>query len=87
VESPAGWHLVKVLDVREGQFGDIEDQKTWKQARRLLLHERENRYVTDLRKTTYPVEVYDDVFNRLTQEEIDALGAMQQEGATGGDDS
>ena len=87
VESPAGWHLVKVLDVREGQFGDIEDQKTWKQVRRLLLHERENRYVTDLRITTYPVEVYEDVFSRLTQEEIDALEGTQQEGATGGGDS
>jgi len=72
VQSPAGWHLVKVLDVRNGQFGDIDDQATWKQTRRLLLHDREDRYVADLRKT-YPVEVYDDVFSQLTQQEVDAL--------------
>jgi len=78
VKSPAGWHLVKVLDVREGHYGDIEDPETLKQARRLLLHERENRYVSDLRTTTYTVEVYDDVFNRLTQEEVDAVEQTQK---------
>ncbi len=72
VQSPAGWHLVKVLDVRNSQFGDIDDQATWKQTRRLLLNDREDRYVADLRKT-YPVEVYDDVFSQLTQQEVDAL--------------
>jgi len=78
VKSPAGWHLVKVLDVRDGQYGDIDDRETWKQTRRLLLHERENRYITDLRTTTFSVEVYDDVFNRLTQEEVDALETTQK---------
>jgi len=73
VQSPAGWHLVRVLDVRDGQYGDIDNPETWKQTRRLLLHEREDRYVADLRQTTYPVEVYDDVFSRLTQQEVDAL--------------
>lgn len=87
VESPAGWHLVKVLDVRDGQFEDIEDRETWKQTRRLLVHEKENRYVTDLRKTTFSAEVYDDVFSRLTQEEADALKASQQEEATGSGDT
>jgi len=73
VQSPAGWHLVKVLDVRNGQYGDIDDPETWKQTRRLLLHEREDRYVADLRRTTYPVEVYDEVLTELTQREVDAL--------------
>jgi len=78
VMSPAGWHLVRVLDVRDGQFGDIDNPETWRQTRRLLLHEQENSYVSDLRRTTFTVEVYDDVFNRLTQEEVDALQANQQ---------
>jgi parvulin-like peptidyl-prolyl isomerase len=78
VKSPAGWHLVRVLDVRDGQYGDIDDPETWKQTRRLLLHERENQYVTNLRTTTFSVEVYDDVFNRLTQEEVDALESTQK---------
>jgi len=78
VESPAGWHLVKVLEVREGKYGDIDDRETWKQTRRLLLHERENQYLADLRTTTFPVVVYDDVFNRLTQEEVNALETAQR---------
>jgi len=78
VESPAGWHLVKVLDVRPGQYGDIDDRDTWKQARRLLLHEREDRYIADLRTTAFPVEVYDDVFNRLTREEVNAMETAQR---------
>ena len=77
VKSPAGWHLVKVLDVRDGQYGSIDDRETLKQTRRLLLHERENAYITDLRKTTFSVEVYDDAFNRLTQEEVNALETNQ----------
>jgi len=72
VGSPAGWHLVKVLEVRPGQFQDIEDRETWKQARRLLLHDKVNRHVAELRRTVFNVEVYDDVFTRLTQQEVDA---------------
>ena len=78
VETPAGWHLVKVQDVRDGNFQDIEDRATWKKTRRLLVHEKENRYVTDLRKTTFPVEVYDEVFSSLTQKEVDALTAAEK---------
>lgn len=78
VESPAGWHLVKVLEVRAGQYGDIDDRDTWKQARRLLLHEREDLYIAELRDTVFPVEVYDDVFNRLTQKEVNALETAQR---------
>ena len=78
VKSPAGWHLVKVLDVRDGQYGNIDDRETLKQTRRLLLHERENLYIANLRKTTFKVEVYDDVFNRLSQQEVDALGTSQK---------
>lgn len=82
VESPAGWHLVKVLDQREGQFEDIDDRETWKKTRSLLVHEKENRYVVGLRKTTFPVEVYQDVFSRLTRKEADALDAGKAGKAT-----
>jgi peptidyl-prolyl cis-trans isomerase C len=87
VESPAGWHLVTVLDVRDGQFQDIEDRETWKKTRGLLLREKENRYIADLRKTTFPVKVYDDVFSRLTQEEMDKLKASQPDAVTGSGNS
>jgi parvulin-like peptidyl-prolyl isomerase len=77
VESPAGWHLVKVVDVRKAEYDDIDDRSTWTKARRLLMHERENDYVVELRKNTYPVKVYEDVFSRLTQQEVDAVNAKQ----------
>ena len=78
VESPAGWHLVRVLDVQKGQYEDIDDRATWVKTRRLMMHDRENEYVTGLRKEKYPVTVYDDVFSRLTQQEVDAVKAKQE---------
>ncbi|MCP4811703.1 MAG: hypothetical protein GY888_04270, partial [Planctomycetaceae bacterium] len=33
VESPAGWHLVTVLDLRDALFEDMVDQETWKTTR------------------------------------------------------
>jgi len=76
VESPAGWHLVKSQEQRAGQFKDIDDRETWNRTRRMLLHDKEDQYVTGLRKTSIPVQVYDEVFGRLTREEV---GAQQGE--------
>jgi parvulin-like peptidyl-prolyl isomerase len=78
VESPAGWHLVKALEIKPGQFEDINDPATLKRTRRMLLHDAEDRYVADLRKQKFKVEVYGDVFNRLTQQEVDARAPKQK---------
>jgi len=84
VESPAGWHLVKILEIRPGQYQDIEDADTRKYTRRLMLHDSLNRYVAELRRTAFPVEVYDEVFTRLTQQEVDAQLVSQPNEPAGG---
>jgi parvulin-like peptidyl-prolyl isomerase len=78
VQSPAGWHLVKTLEINPGQFEDFNDPATLKRTRRMFLHDAEARYVADLRKQKFPVEVYGEVFNRLTQQEVDARAAKQE---------
>jgi peptidyl-prolyl cis-trans isomerase C len=69
VESPAGWHLVKVLDVRDAEFKNISEATTWQKTRRLINKERMDEYTANLRKNVYKVEVYNDVFNRIIEEE------------------
>ncbi len=81
VESPAGWHLVRALDIRPGQFEDIDEPATLKKTKRMLMHENEDRYVTALRKNDFKVEVYDEVFSRLTQQEVDEYAGKQKTAA------
>lgn len=71
VESPAGWHLVTVQDVRDAAHEDIQDEATRKVTRRLILDERMDAYVISLRKTEFPVEVHEETMARLSQEEVD----------------
>ncbi|MGD2138279.1 MAG: peptidyl-prolyl cis-trans isomerase [Gammaproteobacteria bacterium] len=70
VESPAGWHLVKVQEIREAAYTDISQKDTWRMTRRRMIKERMNEYTADLRKNRYKVEVYNDVLNRLMEEEM-----------------
>jgi parvulin-like peptidyl-prolyl isomerase len=77
VESPAGWHLVKVQEIRKAAFADISDADTWRKAKRMLLEERLNEYTANLRKTRYKVEVYNDVLNRLLEQETGQPAAGQ----------
>ena len=81
VESPAGWHLVRVQEIRPGQFEDIDEPATLKKAKRMLLHDIEDRYVTALRMNNFEVEVYNEVFSRLTQQEVDELAGKQETAA------
>ena len=79
VESPAGWHLVKVLGVREPRLQNIDDKDTWKTTKNLLWRERRDRYVSDLRtKNLFPVEVYAERFQQIVQQEGDRIKADQQ---------
>jgi len=71
VETPNGWHLVKVQDVEEALYDDIKDQRTERMTRRMILKERLNEYVVGLREKTFPVEVYDDKLSYHMQKEID----------------
>jgi peptidyl-prolyl cis-trans isomerase SurA len=57
VKTPAGWHLVTVLEVNEARFTDLADETTRKQTRRKYLNEKLDAYTADLRKNQFPVEV------------------------------
>lgn len=69
VESPAGWHLVKVLDVRDAAHQSLDDQGTRRKTRRMLIHDKQDQYVINLRKNVFNVAVYQDVIQRLMDEE------------------
>jgi len=71
VESPAGWHLVRVLDLRDAALVDIEDDKTVKATRRMMIDEKLDEYVVGLRQNGFAVEIYQDTLNRLAQKEVD----------------
>ena len=78
VETPAGWHLVTVQDVREAEHDDFDDPATRKLTRRRYLDEKLNEYVVDLRKNEFPVEVYQDVLLQLAQQEADMVTELAE---------
>ena len=79
VESPAGWHLVKVLDMREAQNQDVQDEKTRKLTRRTIMRKRMNDYVVNLRTSNaFPVVVYNDRINELAKQEADWIAALEK---------
>ena len=81
VESPAGWHLVKVLDVTDAQFENFDDPRTRELAFRSYMKDRFNDYVVDLRKNHFEVAVYDEEL----QQEADFIAELnvkaRQEGS------
>ena len=79
VESPAGWHLVKVLDMREARNQDVQDEKTRKLTRRTIMRNRQNDYVVKLRTSNaFPVVVYNDRINELAKQEADWIAALEK---------
>ena len=78
VETPAGWHLVKVVEVKEARFTDFSDEATHKLTRRKYLHEKIDAYTAELRKNQFPVEVYQDRLVQLEQQEADAVKALAE---------
>jgi parvulin-like peptidyl-prolyl isomerase len=79
VQSPAGWHLVKVVDVRDARFTDINEPDTRKATRRLLLKKKLNDYVVGLRTDRFPVVVYEDNLKRLFRQEAQWIAAKTEE--------
>ncbi|MFQ5644435.1 MAG: peptidylprolyl isomerase [Thiogranum sp.] len=78
VESPAGWHLVTVLDIRDAQNTDIDDPNTRKAARRALLHEKLGEYVVGLRRNRFSVAVYGDRLDHFFKEEADWVVSLNE---------
>ena len=84
VESSEGWHLFKVLDVADARFDDFRDAETRKLTRRRYIHDSLDRYVMDLRKNDYKVEVFQDNIVRLAQQEADMVASLTAEAAKPG---
>ncbi len=76
VESPAGWHLVKVLDVKDAQLQDFDEPQTRQAALRLYMQKKFNDYVVDLRKNQFEVAVYDQELNKHFQKEADFIAEL-----------
>ena len=70
VESPAGWHLVKVLDTRDAAYTDPDEANTRRLVRRMYMHHKLDEYTTKLRKESFPVEVYQDTLQKIMQAEV-----------------
>jgi parvulin-like peptidyl-prolyl isomerase len=78
VETPAGWQLVKVLEMKEARFTDFTDEATRKLTRRKYLHEKLDAYTTELRMKEFPVEVYQDRRVQLEQSEADMVKTLAE---------
>lgn len=78
VESPAGWHLVTVLDMQEARYTDVANETTRRLTRRRYLHEKVDEYTTELRKNQFTVEVYQDRLVQFAQQEADMVKRLAQ---------
>ena len=78
VEAPAGWELVKVLEMKEAKFTDFNDDATRKLTRRKYLEHKLDEYTTELRKNQFPVVVYQDRLVQLEQQEADMVKSLQE---------
>jgi parvulin-like peptidyl-prolyl isomerase len=78
VETPAGWHLVTVAEVKEAKFTDFADEATRKLTRRKYLHEKLDAYTAELRLHQFPVEVYQERLVQLEQQEADMVKSLAQ---------
>ncbi len=79
IESPSGWHLVKTLEIRNARFQNIDDPDTWKRTRSMLVGEREQQYVVNLRtQHVFQVEVFTDTFQRIVRQEEEKIKAKRK---------
>ncbi len=73
IESPAGWHLVKVLDVRPARHDNLDHPQTRQRTFKAYMQERFDRYVEYLRRQKYPVVVYAHELQQQLQKEKDLV--------------
>jgi hypothetical protein len=76
VESPAGWHLIKVLDVNDAQYQNFDDPQVRNLTLRLYMRKKINDYVIDLRKNHFEVAVYEAELSRNFQKEADYIAEL-----------
>ena len=87
VESPTGWHLVKVLDVNDAQLQNFDEPQTRQATLRLYMQSKFNDYVVDLRQNHFKVAVFDEELTGQFQKEADYIAelnvkAQQQDSVT-----
>jgi len=87
VETPAGWNLLLVQDVRDAQHDDFGQESTRRLTLRKYIHEKLNEYVVDLRKDQFPVEVYEDRLVQLAQQEADMVKQLAERAAESGSET
>ena len=78
VETPAGWHLVTVLDMADAKYTDFGEAATRELVRRRYLDERLDAYTVELRKNEFTVEVYEDRLVQLAQREADMVKTLTE---------
>lgn len=78
VETPTGWHLITVQDMREAKHTDFSEAATRKLIRHKYLDQKLDEYVVNLRKNEFSVEVYQDVLVRLAQQEADMVKELSK---------
>jgi len=78
VETPAGWHVVTVLDVRDAEHTDFGEERTRTVTLRKYIHEKLDEYVINLRQNEFKVEVYEDNLIRLAQAEADMVKQLAE---------
>ena len=78
VQSPAGWHLVKVEEVKDAKYTDYADEATHKLVRRHYLHDKLDAYTVGLREHQFTVKVYQDRLVQLAQQEADMVKALEK---------
>lgn len=76
VESPAGWHLVKVLDVNDALYQNFDDPQVRQLTLRLYMQKKFSDYVIELRKNHFEVAVYEDELNKNFQREADYIAEL-----------
>jgi peptidyl-prolyl cis-trans isomerase C len=78
VESPAGWHLVKVNEVADAKYTDFTEPVTRNLTRKAWLDEKLDAYTADLRRNQFKVEVFQDRLVQLAQQEADMVKALAE---------
>jgi len=84
VESPAGWHLVKVLDVQDAQLINLGEPQTRRMTLRLYMSEKLDNYVIELRKNDFKVAVNQEELARQFKRESEFIAGLNEKAAREG---
>jgi len=84
IQSPAGWHLVKVLDVQDAQYQSLEEPEARRKTLRMYMREKLDSYVIDLRKNSFSVKVDEPALAAQFQKEADFMAELNRKAAEEG---